>query len=240
MVLGAGAFAHCLGMCGGFALHLSAGGSRLKVLARQLLWHLGRMTTYAFLGAFAGLGGRAVLTATSQAAQNVFSHVLGGLMVLCGLAMLGLVPSRLTRGRNLPAAPPAAPRSGALTPDGIITSIFRQFLAQPSGGGALALGIATGFLPCPIVIGGLVLAADSGSVPDGIICMLFLGAGTVWSLLLLAMAGQVISMKFRRKAAIGVACILIVLGLVTAFRPSPMFHQFFGGGKCPYCVLGRG
>jgi hypothetical protein len=226
MVLGAGAFAHCLGMCGGFALHLSAGSSRLKALARQLLWHLGKMTTYAFLGAFAGLGGRAVLTATSQTAQDAFSYVLGGLMVLCGLAMMGVIPTRISRGSADPA------------PDGIITSILRQFLAQPSGGGPLALGIATGFLPCPIVIGGLILAADSGSVRDGIICMLCLGAGTIWSLLLLAMVGQVISMKFRRKAAIVAACVLILLGLVTAFRASPMLHQFLGGGKCPYCTSG--
>jgi sulfite exporter TauE/SafE len=240
LVLGAAAFAHCLGMCGGFVLHLSAGRSRLGVCGRQLVWHLGRITTYAFLGAFAGLGGRAMLTATSKTAQDVFSYVLGGLMVLCGLVMLGVIPTlvrgrrvqtpRLTTARSdapLPAEFPQGPES---TPDGIIASIFRQFFAQPSGGGALALGIATGFLPCPIVIGGLAIAADSGSVRDGIICMLAMGVGTIWSLLLLAMVGQVISMKFRRKAAIVAACILILAGLVTAFRGNDAIHRLLGGG----------
>jgi len=241
LVLGAVAFAHCLGMCGGFALHLSAGRSRLAVLGRQLLWHLGKITTYAFLGAFAGLGGRAILTATSRTMQDVFSYVLGGVMVLCGLVMLGIIPA-LARGKSSRAPQPAAAPSGPPpTPDGIIVSIFRQFFAQPSAGGALTLGIATGFLPCPIVLSGLVLAADSGTVQDGIICMLCLGAGTLWSLLLLAMAGQVISIKFRRKAAVVAACVLILAGLVTALRTNPMLHQFLGGGdKCPYCAAGPG
>ena len=49
------------------------------------------------------------------------------------------------------------------------------------------------------------------------------------------MLGQVISIKLRRKAAIVAACVLILLGLVTAFRTNPMLHRFLGGDKCPYC-----
>ena len=44
---------HCVGMCGGFAVLC---GERVS---DTLLWHLGRMTTYALLGALAGAFGRA-------------------------------------------------------------------------------------------------------------------------------------------------------------------------------------
>lgn len=44
---GAAAFAHCLGMCGGFVLHLSLGEQArrgwLRPALRQALWHLGRI-----------------------------------------------------------------------------------------------------------------------------------------------------------------------------------------------------
>jgi len=54
---GALAFAHCLGMCGGFALHFSRGDKRRSVLGRQLLWHSGKTFSYVFLGALAAFGG---------------------------------------------------------------------------------------------------------------------------------------------------------------------------------------
>ena len=54
MAAGAAAFAHCLGMCGALALHLSAGAERWSALGRQLCWHAGRIVTYTFLGSLAG------------------------------------------------------------------------------------------------------------------------------------------------------------------------------------------
>ena len=52
---GAAAFAHCLGMCGGWRCTCRRAATAARSLARQGLWHLGKTTTYVFLGAMAGL-----------------------------------------------------------------------------------------------------------------------------------------------------------------------------------------
>ena len=228
LALGAMAFPHCLGMCGGFALHLAGGQSRLAALGRQLFWHAGKMTTYAFLGALAALAGRAAWGG-GEAWQSVFSYVLGAVMAIMGLSMLGVLPHRSKKDAS------AGP--------GIMAGVFGQFFAKPSAGGALALGIATGFLPCPIVIGGLAIAADAareGGAVAGIVSMLCLGAGTAWSLVVLAMVGQFVSVKLRRRAVVSAGCVLILLGVATALRGNEAFHRFLGGGQCEHCAAGGG
>ena len=62
LIGGAAAFPHCLGMCGGLAIHLAGGMDRKGVLLRQLLWHAGRIVTYVFLGALAGYFGAVVVS----------------------------------------------------------------------------------------------------------------------------------------------------------------------------------
>src|SRR3546814_9938372 len=50
---------HCVGMCGGFACALGSDPrGRAATLRRQLLYNVGRVTTYMFLGALAGTLGR--------------------------------------------------------------------------------------------------------------------------------------------------------------------------------------
>ena len=54
---------HCIGMCGGFACALGRdprGG--VATVERHLLYNLGRLTTYCFLGALAGALGQVVST----------------------------------------------------------------------------------------------------------------------------------------------------------------------------------
>ena len=45
---------HCLGMCGGFPLHLAKSSKKGKATLRQVLFVTGKTFTYVFLGAMAG------------------------------------------------------------------------------------------------------------------------------------------------------------------------------------------
>ena len=56
--------AHCLGMCGGFALTIGAvRPAFLSTLLNQLVYGVGRVFTYGFLGAAAGaVGGKLAKT----------------------------------------------------------------------------------------------------------------------------------------------------------------------------------
>jgi hypothetical protein len=88
------AFAHCLGMCGGFVLHLSQGKGKKAVVTVQLLWLAGKSFSYLFLGAVAGYAGGflGTLLARQGVFQNLLSYAAGGVIVLMGLSLLGLLP----------------------------------------------------------------------------------------------------------------------------------------------------
>ncbi len=215
---GAVAFAHCLGMCGGFALHLSegrtgrTGRNGRAALGRQFLWHAGKTTTYVTLGAVAGfLGGVAGSAGGLAGAQKVLAWAAGAVMVLMGLKLTGLLPGR--RGEA----------SG-----GLFTGVFRQFFAQPTPSAAFALGLLTGLLPCPVVVGFLALSLQSGSVLAGMATMAAMGAGTVWSLLLLGMTGYALRARTRRWGAVIGGIVLVLLGTVTILRGSGAMHHLMG------------
>jgi hypothetical protein len=211
---GAAAFAHCLGMCGGFALHLAQGAGRGAAVGRQALWHLGRVTTYVFLGALAGFLGARLLTAAAWA-ENVLAYVAGGAMILAGLVMLGLVP--LARRGN--------PGEG-----GLVAAVAGQLFREPTPGSALGLGLVTGLLPCPITLGFLALAVQRGSVLVGMATMAALGLGTAWSLAVLAMTGRLAAARLRKWGPVAAALVLVLLGAATVLRGTEAFHRLLG---CP-------
>jgi uncharacterized protein len=223
---GAAAFAHCLGMCGGMALHVSQGAvpssekpeeGTVPILVRQGLWHLGKTTTYVFLGAMAGLAGGWVGATGIAWAQDVLSYVAGAVMVVMGAMLLGLVPMRFRRGLGGQG-------------DGLLASLFGSLMGKPTAAGALALGLATGFLPCPVVFGFLALAAQSGSVPVGMILLASMGIGTAWSLVILGLTGHVVTVRMKRWGATAAAVVLVLAGLATVLRGTETFHHLIG---CP-------
>lgn len=231
-LIGLASAAHCLGMCGGFALHLSV-GTRRRVLAHQLLWAGGRIITYTFLGAMAGylgfvLGG----SRASSTAQQWLACIAGGAMIVMAVVVLGLLP------RNAAPPPPTPTPNRPLPPTpvnpSILASFFRSFLVRPTPAGALALGVVTGFLPCPVIIAGLALSLSTRSVPDSIVAMAALGAGTIPGLLLLGLTGQMLSASLRRWAPKLAAATLLLVGSLTILRAAPAFHHILGCERCDH------
>ena len=215
------AFVHCLGMCGGFALHLSRAARPAQALGRQLLWHAGRTCTYAFLGALAGFGGSVFQALAGLArAQQVLAYAAGGVMILMSLVLFGLFPAF---DRNRP------PREAG----GLWSALLRGVFKDPTAGGALALGLATGFLPCPIVLALLAYAAHTGSVSAGLITMAAMGLGTLGPLLLLGLTGHLASRRLRRWGSLAAAVVLALLGLVTILRTTETFHHLLGCPRAP-------
>lgn len=196
------AFPHCLGMCGGFAVYLAAGQGRQPLLVRQLLWHFGRIVTYVFLGAIAGYLGRAASLADWSAAKDLPGYIAGVVMILMGAFVLGLLPTR-ARGAE----------------GGGVLAWLGQLLGKPSGRSALMLGLVNGLLPCPITLGFLALAAAGTSAMQGMLIMAAMGAGTIWSLLVLGLAGRMLfTPKLKRWGAVATGVVLIAMGSWTVLR----------------------
>jgi sulfite exporter TauE/SafE len=257
---GAASFAHCMGMCGAFALHLSgpasadpaeAGRARRGALARQLLWHAGRISTYVFLGTLAGFFGGFVGSIRRWAwAADLLAYGAGAVMIVMGLKVLGLLPvgvfqkkekiqkqkkqrgqdALVTRGQDV------RDTHGRDAHDTILSGAFGALLSNPTAGGAFALGLAGGFLPCPVVIAFLALCVQSRSVPIGMGTMAAMGIGTVWSLALVGAAGGAARAGLRRWGPQVGGAVLLLLGLTTTLRGSDAFHRLMG---CPIAGTGQ-
>lgn len=181
-----GGFGHCAVMCGPLVASLGLAAPQAGVrraLAGQALYHAGRVTTYACLGAAMGLTGSFVNVAGRLAGlQDAVAVGAGALMVLMGLGAAGVVP----------AARRAEER--------VAGKVFRAVRTVLEGGGAgryYALGLALGFLPCGLSYSAFVGAAATGGLPQGLLFTLAFALGTVPALLLVGGAAAALSPRLR-------------------------------------------
>ena len=139
---------HCIGMCGAFAVLC---GGRVRDTA---LWHLGRMTSYAVLGALAGAFGSLI-----PGPSWVAAAISLGLMLWFAAGLAGLVPE---------------PR--------VVLPGIRQLGAAVAGSSSptmrYAFGVMTGLLPCGLVYATLGIAVAAGSPLPGALAMVAFGLGT--------------------------------------------------------------
>jgi sulfite exporter TauE/SafE len=198
---------HCIGMCGGFAV---ACGGRAR---DTLLWHGGRIATYAILGALAGAFG------AMMPGPGWVVGLLSTLLILwfaAGLA--GLVPEphlSIPGVKNLTAE--LARR----------TNLVARF----------AFGMATGLLPCGLVYASLGIPVAASDPLVGALAMMAFGVGTAPALTAVAMGLRRIvlgNMALRRALAVGVVmAALWSIGMRSGvFGGGPMHHGH-GGEAAP-------
>jgi len=223
---------HCVGMCGGFACALGAdrrGG--VATLGRHLTYNLGRVGSYAFLGACAGYFGLVLIGQGGDAiwaslTQRGLAVAAGLLMLYIGLQFLGLLGHQ---GRPLPGVEPLA---GGL----------RRLLKAPGPWAPLALGSLNGLLPCPLVYAFVAHAAGTAGPLPGLLVMAVFGLGTLPAMLLsggigtwlrarsgrLAREARVsvpptagpgmLALEWRRYGVRIAGAFIVLLGLVTVAR----------------------
>jgi uncharacterized protein len=223
--------AHCVGMCGGFAVSIGLGARGIGPnLLRQLTYTLGRVLTYSFFGVVAGYGGfwltRKIGTLVNI--QAGLSIVAGGLLLFQGSLALGLIPRRILPTLSLGATPCLA------------GSFIGPFLASPGSWNVFLAGILTGFLPCGLVYGFLTLASSSASIVHGFLTMCVFGAGTAPIMVLTGACGSLLPHSARgRLLKVSAVCVLLT-GVVSLAR-GIMFVQFPGSAQhdsCPFCGPG--
>jgi len=195
---------HCVGMCGGFACALCATHNR-ALWRRQLLYNLGRVTTYIFLGALAGAAGALIAHHDAPwggGTQQVLAALSGALLIVIALQFFGY---RLSThlGRV------------ALVTDNLAAGL-RGVARSPQLGGPLALGVLNGFLPCPLVYAFAMQAAASNGVLPGMALMAAFGLGTFPAMLLMGLGGAALGPRLQRAQLAGT--LLLVLGLITLAR----------------------
>lgn len=206
--------AHCVGMCGGFSLHLSRSAPSGLVALRQALYIAGKTFTYVFLGALSGaLGHSLVESQVLPGSQKGLAIVAGVSLILFGLAMLGV---------RLPA--PWAVRLNAFE-WGFVRLVYQHFFASPGPASSFGLGLATGFLPCPMTLAMLALAAGTHSVVHGMLILAGLGIGTAPGLVGVGLFGNLLGVRWRQVGLRPAGAIVVALGLMTIARTQAFIHR---------------
>ena len=215
---------HCLAMCGGVAgaLAMRAQGRDASFgfrLSLALVYNLTRISSYAVAGALAGLLGRALIAAVDVAALSFAFRVLAGVVMVTAAG-------RLLFGWRL-LDPLEAAGSG----------LWRRVMPWASGhtrsrsgfGGAMALGLAWGWLPCGLSYSMLLLAATTASATTGAILMATFGLGTLPSMVTATVAFDRAAHTLSRKATLRTAAgaLLLVFGAWTA--GNALYHAALHG-----------
>lgn len=182
---------HCTPMCGPFVLaqgaHRGAArNSRLGRIAAAIVlpYHLGRVTTYAALGALSGGAGGALV------AFSGFRWLAAALLLVA--ASLLIAQAMKSLGAPLPAPPRLAVALNRLAAPVTrrIGRANKKFSNAPASLRGYALGVLLGFLPCGLLYGALFAAASSGSLLAGAAIMAAFAAGTAPALGVLAATGH--------------------------------------------------
>ncbi|MCM2359612.1 MAG: sulfite exporter TauE/SafE family protein [Geobacteraceae bacterium] len=199
---------HCLGMCGGIVAALSLtdrlGPPPSRILS-QVFYNLGRITTYALLGAAAGLIGSSLDLLAVRSAAFWFYCAANVFVIAVGLASaLGLT------WFNFYAMESAAGH--------LLARPLRRAISGNTPLSAFPLGLLLGFLPCGLVYGPLMVAAGSGSPFLGGAIMAALGFGTMPVLFIFGSASTAVSSAMRERMFRSVGLIVALMGMAGLWR----------------------
>ena len=233
--------AHCVGMCGGFAVMIGAGAHSWRTnLARQCVYSGGRIFTYASLGAVVGYAGLRLAQEMPRVvnAQALFAFLAGMFLIVQGLISAGILSRRrlslagMAPGRG--TASGHAPAIASCLAGGTLGSLLRT----PGSQAAFLAGMLTGFLPCGLVYAYLALATSTNDPLVGSATMLAFGLGTL-PLMILTGAGMSLVSPAKRQIVLRLAAWCVVAtGVIAVVRGAYALNlapSEPAAASCPFC-----
>ena len=194
---------HCIGMCGPIAIALPVPNtSNVSFLTGRLLYNIGRVLTYSFLGAIFGLLGSRFVVAGFQ--QGI--SIILGIIILIVVLMPSRYKVKVTQHPIiLKISSPLKESIGVLFKKGTFSSMF-------------LIGILNGFLPCGLVYVALAGAIASGDAVSGAAVMVLFGLGTIPAMFAATVFGKYINLGLRRKLNKLIPYFAIVLAIIFILR----------------------
>jgi len=186
-------------MCGPLAVAGCARGGRI-VARDAIAYHLGRLLSYSAMGALCGALGAHALCILPLATLQTIALVLVSLLAAVK-GIRALWPRREAGLLRIGVVRPARRNPGLLA----------RLLPRRGG----ALGLATGLLPCGMLVPAWMLAASSGGSLPGALAMAAFCAASMPSLLVPLLGGRLLARAPRRLAGIA----WCALAIFVAIRP---------------------
>lgn len=191
--------AHCAGMCGPLALALPHWGrGHWSFLTGRVLYNLGRVVTYAAMGAVFGILGRGVALAGFQ---RWVSLVLGA-GILIGL----FVSPRFAN--SVPVS------KGVNWMKATLGRLFQR-RAMPA---MFGIGLLNGLLPCGLVYVACAGAIVAGTIVSGVEYMIAFGLGTLPMMLGISLVGKKLQFAMRLKVQRLIPASMAIVGLLLLLR----------------------
>ena len=196
---------HCAQMCGPIVLSYSMDGR--SGASGHLCYNVGRIATYAILGAAAGAAGQAMgLMGQLAGIQQTAAIVSGILMIVAGLFMTGAVPVQKLVSID---------RTGV---SALFSRTIGRLLLAKGALSKLALGLAMGLLPCGLLYAALLKAAATGAALNGAVSMAAFGVGTAGSLLALGLFSSAVGLRMGRWSNAIASVSVMVIGAMLVWR----------------------
>ena len=196
-----GSFGHCIGMCGGIVIAYSSTKvqqkwSKIQQSISHLLYSMGRILTYAILGAVFGyLGGVATF---SNTANGILWLVAGSAMLLTGLSLLGKIKF-LTFIEH------------SVSKSNWYSTNFKSLLHSQTFFSFFLLGMLNGLLPCGFVYFFAITAASTADPLWGALVMIIFGLSTIPALFSLGFFVGLFKQSSLRNIMIKLAAISVIL-----------------------------
>lgn len=246
-----GSFGHCVGMCGpisvAFALSQknktvpSPNGSvsapqasgRFSQLWFNLLLNLGRILSYALVGAGIGALG-SVLVASGQVA-GVGSDFRRIIAILTGLMLIwfGLVQ---INPQVLPKIPLLNPMAQGKLHDRL-NRAMSNLSHKTAAGTPLLLGMVWGLIPCGFLYAAQIKAAETTDMVQGSLTMLAFGLGTLPTMLGVGLVSGWLSRDRRSQLFRMGGWITLLIGVLTVLRTGDSMVDYTGYGAILCLIL---
>jgi uncharacterized protein len=225
--------AHCVGMCGGFALSIGASSVSWRGnVERQFVYSLGRLSTYTTAGAVAAYVGLQLNRTLSAAlpVQAILSLTAGLLLLAQGLAAAGVLRRKVASGQ----------------PACLMPRFLSSFLLSPGSINVFLAGVFTGFLPCGLVYAFLALASATQSMLSGWLTMLAFGLGTIPIMVLTGLEGGLLTLHARHHIFQVAGWCVVLAGALSIARGVGFLESHGSGSRafaadnaaptCPFCA----
>ncbi len=203
-----GSFGHCIGMCGGIVIAYSStkvqtGWNKATQSVAHLLYSLGRVATYALLGALFGyLGGVATF---SSEANGTLLLIAGAAMILAGLSLAGKVKFLTVIEHSF-------------SKNAWYQRNFKRLLHSQSLFSFFVLGMLNGLLPCGFVYFFAITAASTADPLYGALVMAIFGLSTIPALFSLGFfVGKFSQGGFRAVMTKAAAIAVVAYGIYTIY-----------------------
>lgn len=228
-----GSFGHCLGMCSPLTVAFSLSrdqGSRWQQLRFNVLLNLGRILSYAIVGAAIGALG-SVLIAGGQLA-GIDSGLRRTLAIVTGLLLIWFGLSNINASW-LPRVPILHPIQGKVHDR--FNSLMSELARSNHWGTPALLGMIWGLIPCGFLYTAQIKAAETGNASLGALTMLAFGLGTAPMMVSTGLFASALSRDRRSQLFKLGGWVTLTIGLLTLLRSSDMVD--YTGHAALICLM---